>query len=100
VIITAINSFHGRTITAITATGQTKYQKNFGPLTPGFEYVEYNDLEKLRSLVTSINESGKSSGRKVAAIMMESLQGEGGIKPATKTFFEGFFFLLLCLRFI
>ena len=48
VIITAISSFHGRTLTAITATGQEKYQKNFGPLTPGFEYVEYNNIQKLK----------------------------------------------------
>ena len=55
VIITALSSFHGRTLTAITATGQPKYQENFGPLTPGFEYVEYNDVEGLKSLVAEIN---------------------------------------------
>lgn len=51
VIITAVNSFHGRTLTAITATGQPKYQKDFGPLTPGFEYVEYNNLAELKEKV-------------------------------------------------
>lgn len=51
VIITAVNSFHGRTLTAITATGQAKYQKDFGPLTPGFEYVEYNNVEELKAKV-------------------------------------------------
>lgn len=51
VIITAVNSFHGRTLTAITATGQPKYQKDFGPLTPGFEYVEYNNVDALRAKV-------------------------------------------------
>jgi acetylornithine/succinyldiaminopimelate/putrescine aminotransferase len=51
VIITANNSFHGRTLTAITATGQTKYQKYFHPLTPGFEYVEYNNVEELEAKV-------------------------------------------------
>lgn len=51
VIITAVNSFHGRTLTAITATGQPKYQKDFGPLTPGFEYVEYNNLAQLKEKV-------------------------------------------------
>eukprot|EP01035_Chromulina_nebulosa_P003343 gene3343-4560_t len=55
VIITAISSFHGRTLTAITATGQEKYQKNFGPLTPGFEYVEYNNVEMLKDMVARIN---------------------------------------------
>ena len=86
VIITALNSFHGRTLTAITATGQPKYQKDFGPLTPGFEYVEYNDVDALRSLVKSIQSSG--NGRGLAAIMMESLQGEGGIKPASFEFLK------------
>lgn len=45
VIITALQSFHGRTLATITATGQPKYQANFGPLVPGFEYVPYNDVE-------------------------------------------------------
>ena len=49
VIITALNSFHGRTLTAITATGQPKYQQGFGPLPGGFEYVPYNDVEALSS---------------------------------------------------
>jgi len=74
VIITAINSFHGRTLTTITATGQPKYQKNFGPLTPGFDYVNYNDLEDLRAKVKAINEAGAAEGRAVAGIMMECLQ--------------------------
>ena len=85
VIITAINSFHGRTLTAITATGQPKYQKDFGPLTPGFEYAEYNDVASLRAVVEGIKNSG--GGRGLAAILMEPLQGEGGIKPATLEFF-------------
>lgn len=87
VIITAFNSFHGRTLTAITATGQSKYQKDFGPLTPGFEYVTYNDVESLRNMVSSI-QAQKSQGKGLAAIMMEPLQGEGGILPATPEFFE------------
>ena len=58
VIITAINSFHGRTLTTITATGQPKYQKDFGPLTPGFEYTEYNNVQKLREKVALIQSSG------------------------------------------
>jgi len=87
VIITALNSFHGRTLTAITATGQPKYQKDFGPLTPGFEYTEYNNLPALKSLVEKINSQGNGMG--VAAIMMEPLQGEGGIVPATQEFFQG-----------
>ena len=87
VIITAVNSFHGRTLTAITATGQPKYQKDFGPLTPGFEYVEYNNLDELRAKVKSIQAAGNGHG--LAAIMMESLQGEGGIRPGDVAFFKG-----------
>lgn len=71
----------------ITATGQPKYQKDFGPLTPGFEYVEYNDLESLRAKVTSIQSAGNGQG--LAAIFMEALQGEGGIKPGDVEFFKG-----------
>lgn len=85
VIVTAKNSFHGRTLTAITATGQPKYQKNFAPLTPGFEYVEYNNAEELRSVVEAIRSRGGGCG--LAAIMMEPLQGEGGIRPGEKAFF-------------
>jgi acetylornithine/N-succinyldiaminopimelate aminotransferase len=84
VIITALSSFHGRTLTTITATGQPKYQENFGPLTPGFEYVEYNDVEALKALVAEIN---ARDGQQVAAILLEPLQGEGGIRPATIEFF-------------
>ena len=87
VIITAVNSFHGRTLTTITATGQAKYQKDFGPLTPGFEYTDYNDLAALREKVKSIQSAGNGHG--LAAIFMESLQGEGGIKPGDLDFFKG-----------
>ena len=87
IIITALNSFHGRTLATITATGQPKYQQNFGPLVPGFEYVEYNDIAALKKLVKKINGNPLKKGRKLAAILMEPLQGEGGITPATKEFY-------------
>jgi acetylornithine/N-succinyldiaminopimelate aminotransferase len=86
VIITAVNSFHGRTLTAITATGQSKYQQDFGPLTPGFEYCEYNNIASLEALVHSIQNRG--NGPSLAGIMMESLQGEGGIRAGDKEFFK------------
>ena len=86
VIITALQSFHGRTLAAITATGQPKYQEDFGPLVPGFEYVEFNSVESLRSVVKDIQTRGGGSG--LAAIMMEPLQGEGGIKPGSLEFFS------------
>jgi len=79
VIITAINSFHGRTLATMTATGQPKYQQGFGPLVPGFEYVPYNDVDALKDLAKATPN--------LAAIMLEPLQGEGGIRPATPEFF-------------
>jgi acetylornithine/N-succinyldiaminopimelate aminotransferase len=81
VIITAEASFHGRTMATITATGQPKYQKNFSPLVPGFHYVPYNDLEAMKAALTEL------SGR-VAAIMLEPLQGEGGVNPGRKEYFQ------------
>ena len=86
IIITAKQSFHGRTLTAITATGQPKYHKDFGPLTPGFEYVEYNNVDDLRAKMAEIKLMG--DGKKLAAIMMEPLQGEGGIMKGTQEFFK------------
>lgn len=68
-IIAMENSFHGRTITTITATGQHKYKKNFGPLTPGFKHVPYGDVEAVREAIT----------HKTAAVLIEPIQGEGGI---------------------
>ncbi len=84
VIITAESSFHGRTIATITATGQPKYQKGFAPLLPGFVYVPFNDTAALRAAVEKVN----SEGRRLAGILLEPLQGEGGVRPGTKEFFE------------
>lgn len=77
-IITAQNSFHGRTLTALTATGQEKYQKGFEPLTPGFKYVPYNDLQTLE----------KAIGKETCAIMLEPLQGEGGVNVPSPEYFQ------------
>lgn len=81
VIITAEASFHGRTLAAITATGQPKYHKGFHPLVPGFVYTPYNDPEALAATVASVGASN------VAAILLEPLQGEGGVHPGSKAFF-------------
>lgn len=75
-IITAEQSFHGRTLAAITATGQPKYQNSFTPLIPGFKYVPYNDAAALKS----------AANDKTCAIMMEPVQGESGVHPATREF--------------
>lgn len=87
VIVTAHQSFHGRTLAALSATAQPKYHKGFtynGEMVPGFEYVPYNDSTALKNKVKEIQDSGRG----VAAILMEALQGEGGIIPGTKEFFQ------------
>lgn len=84
VIITANASFHGRTLATITATGQPKYQKDFNPLVPGFHYVPYNDFEAMEKAIAATN-TGK---RRVAAILLEALQGEGGVRPGELTYFR------------
>ncbi|NTW05381.1 MAG: acetylornithine transaminase [Peptococcaceae bacterium] len=68
-IITAINSFHGRTLATITATGQPKYQKGFEPLPAGFSYVNINNIEEIR----------ERAGSNTCAIILEPIQGEGGV---------------------
>lgn len=76
-IITLKNSFHGRTITTLAATGQEVFHKDFLPLTEGFVYAEANNIADLKQ---KVNEN------KVAAIMFETVQGEGGVMPLTKEF--------------
>ena len=68
-IITLVNSFHGRTITTLAATGQDSFHTVFGPFTPGFKYCPANDIEKLNEMATD----------DVCAIMFECIQGEGGV---------------------
>ncbi|KNF09381.1 acetylornithine aminotransferase ArgD [Gottschalkia purinilytica] len=77
-IITMKNSFHGRTFGSITATGQEKYQNGFGPLLPGVKYAPYNDFETLKSMVN----------KNTCAIVVEAIQGEGGICPAEKEYLK------------
>lgn len=83
VIITAEASFHGRTLATVTATGQPKYQKNFDPLMPGFAYVPYNDFAALEAMIQEIDRNE----RRVAAVMLEALQGEGGVRPGDLDYF-------------
>ena len=78
-IISFHHSFHGRTYGAITVTGQDKYHKGFAPMLPGVSYAEYNNLDSVKALVNS----------QTAAIIVEPLQGEGGIIPAEQPFMEG-----------
>ncbi|PIP19295.1 MAG: aspartate aminotransferase family protein [Candidatus Omnitrophica bacterium CG08_land_8_20_14_0_20_41_16] len=75
-IITFENSFHGRTLAALSATGQKKYQSGFEPLVAGFRTVKFNDLEAVKQAITA----------ETVAIMLELIQGEGGINVAAKDF--------------
>ncbi|MDY6784386.1 MAG: aspartate aminotransferase family protein [Cyanobacteriota bacterium] len=83
VILTANASFHGRTLATITATGQPKYQKDFNPLVPGFAYVPYNDIGALEDAIGDLDEGNS----RVSAIMLEPLQGEGGVRPGDLDYF-------------
>ena len=79
-VLSALNGFHGRTSASLGATGQTKYQSGFEPLISGaYHYYTYNDLESVKSQID----------RDTAALMVEGIQGEGGVIPATKEFIEG-----------
>ncbi|ASC70237.1 Glutamate-1-semialdehyde 2,1-aminomutase [Halomicronema hongdechloris C2206] len=84
VILTAHASFHGRTLATITATGQPKYQKHFAPLVPGFHYIPYNDIDALRQAVADLD----GSTPHIAAILLEPLQGEGGVRPGERHYFQ------------
>ena len=79
-IITLNNSFHGRTITTLAATGQDTFHKDFLPLTDGFLYADAGDLETIEKYIKE---------EKVAAIMFETVQGEGGVVPLSKEFVVG-----------
>ena len=79
-IITLENSFHGRTLTTLAATGQEHYHELYQPLTPGFVHAKVGDLQSVRDLV---------SQHKVAGIMLEAVQGEGGVVPLDPAFAQG-----------
>ncbi len=78
-VITTTDSFHGRTLAGISATGQTKVKKGFEPMVEGFKQVPYNNLEAMRAAVTP----------QTAAILVEPIQGESGVTIATAAYLEG-----------
>jgi acetylornithine/N-succinyldiaminopimelate aminotransferase len=78
-ILTATNSFHGRTLATIAATGQDKVKKGFEPMMPGFRHFPFNDLEAARNAISPAT----------IAIMIEGVQGEGGVTPATPEYLLG-----------
>ena len=84
VILTAEASFHGRTLAAVTATGQPKYHQNFEPMVEGFRYFPYNDTAAFEALLADC----EAEGPRVAAVLLEPLQGEGGVNPGDPAFFQ------------
>ncbi len=78
-ILTAINSFHGRTLAGISATGQEKVKKGFEPMVAGFRHIPFNDLAAARDAISPAT----------VAILIEGVQGEGGITPATPEYLHG-----------
>ena len=78
-VLTFTNSFHGRTLAGISATGQEKVKKGFEPMVDGFRHVPFNDLDAVTQAI----------GPKTAAILLEPIQGESGIRPATPEFLRG-----------
>ena len=83
-ILTAQASFHGRTLAAVTATGQPKYHEGFEPMVEGFRYFPYNDTAAFETLLASC----EAEGPRVAAVLLEPLQGEGGVNPGDPAFFQ------------
>ncbi|HLB25971.1 MAG TPA: acetylornithine transaminase [Nitrospirota bacterium] len=77
-IITALNSFHGRTMATITATGQGKFQKGFAPLLPGFRYVPFGDIDAMAGAITD----------RTCAVMLEPVQAEGGVNMPPEGYFR------------
>jgi LysW-gamma-L-lysine/LysW-L-ornithine aminotransferase len=78
-IVAAMRGFHGRTFGALSATWEKKYREPFEPLVPGFSHIPYNDLEALKAAVSE----------KTAAVILEIVQGEGGVRPGTPEFLQG-----------
>src|SRR5512144_941794 len=78
-IIAAMRGFHGRTFGALSATWEKKYREPFEPLVPDFRHVPYNDLSALESAV----------GDRTAGVLLEVVQGEGGVRPGTREFLQG-----------
>ncbi len=79
-IVTLNNSFHGRTLATLSATGQAHYHEQFTPMMPGFAYADAEDLDGLREILET---------KKVAAVLIECIQGEGGVVPLSKEYVQG-----------
>ncbi len=78
-IVAAMRGFHGRTLGALSATWEKRYREPFEPLVPGFTHIPYNNLARLEAAVTE----------ETAAVLLEVVQGEGGVRPGTREFLQG-----------
>ncbi len=83
-ILAAESSFHGRTIATLSATGQPKYHKGFEPMVKGFKFFKYNDIASVKKLFDEC----QKNGQKVSGVLIEPIQGEGGVIPGDKKFFQ------------
>ncbi len=83
-ILAAQSSFHGRTLATLSATGQPKYQKGFEPMVKGFKFFKYNDIASVKRIFKEL----KKNDQKVSGILIEPIQGEGGVIPGDKLFFK------------
>ena len=83
-ILTAQASFHGRTLAAVTATGQPRYHQGFEPMVEGFRYFPFNDIAAFEAVLAD----AEAAGPRVAAVLIEPLQGEGGVIPGDPAFFR------------
>ncbi|WP_320664038.1 aspartate aminotransferase family protein [Prochlorococcus sp. MIT 1223] len=84
IILSAEESFHGRTLAAVSATGQPKYHSGFEPVVEGFKFFKYNNWESFIKLFAELEERSSD----VVAVLIEPIQGEGGVRPGDKTFFK------------
>ena len=84
IILTAESSFHGRTFAALSATGQPKYHKGFEPLLSGFKFFKYNDFGSVKNIF----EECEKRNQNIAGVLIEPIQGEGGVIPGNKKFFK------------
>ena len=84
-ILSAEASFHGRTLAAVSATGQAKFHQGFEPMVEGFHHFPFNDLSAFKSCLDQL----ETAGPRIAAVLIEPIQGEGGVIPGETKFFQG-----------
>jgi len=84
IILCSKESFHGRTLAAVSATGQPKYHKGFEPMVNGFKFFSYNDIKSFENLFDDLEKTGPN----IAAVLIEPIQGEGGLNMGEKSFFD------------